>query len=45
MKVLLIEDDKFFQKFYSAKLKEQNVEIDTDIIVKKLKKYVKRLAV
>lgn len=28
MKVLLIEDDKFFQKFYSAKLREQNIETD-----------------
>lgn len=28
MKILLIEDDKFFQKFYSLKLKEQNIEID-----------------
>lgn len=28
MKVLLIEDDKFFQKFYSAKLREQNIEVD-----------------
>jgi len=27
MKVLLIEDDKFFQKFYCAKLKEQNIEV------------------
>ena len=28
MKVLLIEDDRFFQKFYSTKLREQNIEID-----------------
>jgi two-component system chemotaxis response regulator CheY len=28
MKILLIEDDKFFQKFYSLKLKEQNIETD-----------------
>lgn len=28
MKILLIEDDKFFQKFYNLKLKEQNIEVD-----------------
>lgn len=28
MKLLLVEDDKFFQKFYAYKLKEQNFEID-----------------
>jgi DNA-binding response OmpR family regulator len=28
MKILLVEDDKFFQKFYAFKLKEQNFEID-----------------
>lgn len=28
MKILLIEDDKFFQRFYSVKLKEQNVDVD-----------------
>lgn len=28
MKILLIEDDKFFQKFYSTKLSEQKVEVD-----------------
>lgn len=28
MKVLLIEDDKFFQKFYSVKLKEKKVEVE-----------------
>lgn len=28
MKVLLIEDDRFFQKFYSAKLREQNIEVE-----------------
>ena len=28
MKILLIEDDKFFQKFYSTKLTEQKVEIE-----------------
>jgi len=27
MKILIIEDDKFFQKFYSVKLKEKNVEV------------------
>lgn len=28
MKILLIEDDKFFQKFYLVKLREQNIETD-----------------
>ena len=28
MKILIIEDDKFFQKFYSVKLKEKNVEVE-----------------
>ena len=28
MKILLIEDDKFFQKFYSTKLKENSVEVE-----------------
>ena len=28
MKALLIEDDKFFQKFYSSKLTEQKVQVD-----------------
>lgn len=28
MKILLVEDDKFFQKFYAYKLKEQNFEIE-----------------
>ena len=28
MKVLLIEDDIFFQKYYSAKLREQNIEVE-----------------
>lgn len=28
MKILIIEDDKFFQKFYSTKLSEQKVEVD-----------------
>lgn len=28
MKILLIEDDKFFQKFYSAKLQESKVEVE-----------------
>ena len=27
MKILLIEDDKFFQKFYSTKLQEQKQEV------------------
>lgn len=29
MKVLLIEDDRFFRQFYATKLKEQNIEIET----------------
>lgn len=28
MKILIIEDDKFFQNFYSAKLKEQKIEVE-----------------
>lgn len=28
MKILLIEDDKFFQKFYATKLKENGVEVE-----------------
>ena len=28
MKILLIEDDKFFQKFYTVKLKEHKVEAE-----------------
>lgn len=28
MKILLIEDDKFFQKFYSTKLQERKVEVE-----------------
>ena len=28
MKILLIDDDKFFRKFYSFKLKEQGIEVD-----------------
>ena len=28
MKILLIEDDKFFQKFYSTKLAENQVEVE-----------------
>lgn len=31
MKVLLIEDDRFFQKFYSAKLREQNIEVEVAV--------------
>lgn len=27
MKILIIEDDKFFQKFYSTKLQEKKVEV------------------
>lgn len=29
MKILIIEDDKFFREFYSMKLKEQNFEVDS----------------
>lgn len=28
MKILLIDDDKFFQKFYSTKLQEQKQEVE-----------------
>jgi len=28
MKILIIEDDEFFQKFYSTKLKENKVEVE-----------------
>lgn len=28
MKILLVEDDKFFQRFYAFKLKEKGFEID-----------------
>ncbi|MDP2637958.1 MAG: response regulator [Candidatus Levybacteria bacterium] len=28
MKILIIEDDNFFQKFYSTKLKEHEVEVE-----------------
>lgn len=28
MRILLIEDDKFFQDFYGFKLKEKNVQVD-----------------
>lgn len=28
MKILLVEDDKFFQKFYSTKLAENKVEVE-----------------
>jgi DNA-binding response OmpR family regulator len=27
MKLLLVEDDKFFREFYSSKLKEKNIEV------------------
>jgi DNA-binding response OmpR family regulator len=27
MKLLLIEDDKFFREFYASKLKEKNIEV------------------
>lgn len=29
MKILLFEDDKFFREFYSRKLREQNIEVET----------------
>lgn len=29
MKLLLVEDDKFFREFYSKKLKEKNIEVVT----------------
>ena len=29
MKILLIEDDKFFREFYASKLKEKNIEVET----------------
>lgn len=29
MRILLVEDDQFFQKFYSSKLKEQGFEVYT----------------
>src|SRR5258708_29693994 len=29
MKILLVEDDKFFREFYASKLKEKNIEIAT----------------
>jgi DNA-binding response OmpR family regulator len=29
MKILLIEDDKFFREFYSSKLREKNIEVET----------------
>jgi len=28
MKILLIEDDKFFREFYASKLKQKNIEVD-----------------
>lgn len=28
MKVLLVEDDKFFQKFYTYKLQENNIKVE-----------------
>lgn len=31
MKALLIEDDRFFAKFYSSKLKEHNIETETAV--------------
>ena len=31
MKLLLIEDDRFFSKFYSNKLKEYNIETETAV--------------
>jgi len=29
MKILLVEDDNFFREFYSSKLKEKNIEVET----------------
>lgn len=29
MKLLLAEDDKFFREFYSSKLKEKNIQVET----------------
>ena len=29
MKILLFEDDKFFREFYSRKLTEKNIEVET----------------
>jgi two-component system chemotaxis response regulator CheY len=29
MKILLFEDDKFFREFYSKKLREKNIEVET----------------
>jgi len=29
MKILLVEDDNFFREFYSTKLREKNVEVET----------------
>src|SRR6266550_1471882 len=29
MKILLVEDDKFFREFYSSKLREKNLEVIT----------------
>lgn len=29
MKILLIEDDTFFREFYSSKLREKNLEVET----------------
>ena len=31
MKVLLVEDDNFFRSFYSSKLQEKNVQIETAV--------------
>lgn len=28
MRILIIEDDKFFQKFYTSKLKEEGIEVE-----------------
>ena len=28
MKILIVEDDKFFREFYSVKLRENNFEVD-----------------
>jgi CheY-like chemotaxis protein len=31
MKILLVEDDKFFQKFYSNKLQENKIEVEVAV--------------
>lgn len=31
MKILLVEDDSFFREFYSSKLKEKNIDVETAV--------------